>query len=500
MKAGLFLLTSQFLLLTALFLFGFSPAVLAQPIWGPDLQLTNYPLGTAYSPRVAVCQDTLHVVWYQQWSDTIFHEEVMYKRSTDCGQSWTSDTVLSPLSPGASFMPVIAVSRAVVHVAWNEQEGDSVLYIRSTDSGRTWGGLKTITPSGFVPDIGVSGDTVLIYWGTTTATYLSTSADGGLTWPPARQLPRGRADILDRMAVNWPCLHIVCEQDTAIPPILDIYNQRSNDGGQTWSLPVMVSERDLYAGQWPEAFADQLGNPHVIWFDYKYSPYPWTGDIFYRTSQDTGMTWEPIDSLTIEHRATASSIVGLGDTLHLVWQDERFNPAERYAEIFYRFSSDLGLSWGPETQLTYDSLDSRTPQFAVSPSGVFLVWSDNRDTDSLSYNYEVYFKRGTYSTGVEDKREASFVPLSFQALPNPSFGRITCHYAFRRPTNFVVEAFDVLGRRVWKERGYGEKGNVVWDGRDEQGEEVKSGIYFARLSAGKKSHQQKVVILKGGKP
>jgi len=472
----------------------------AQPIWGPDVQLTDYPNGTAYHPKIAVCQDTLHVVWYQQWRDTIFHEEVMYKRSTDCGLTWTSDTILSPLSLGASKMPVIAVNGSAVHVAWDEEVGDSVLYIRSTDSGRSWNGLKTLTPAGFVPDMGVSGDTVLVYWGTTTASYLSMSTDAGLSWLPARLLPRGRADIEDRLAVSWPLLHIVCEQDTAIPPILEIYNQRSNDGGQTWSLPVMVSERDLYAGQWPEVFADQLSNPHVVWFDYKYSPYPWTGDIFYRTSLDTGKTWELIDSLTVEHRATASSIVGLGDTLHLAWEDERFNPVRRYSEIYYRFSSDKGNTWGPETRLTFDSLGSNGPRLAVSSSGIYLVWGDNRDTDSLSYNYEVFFKRGAYNSGVDIAEERSLLKKDFKVYPNPSLGSVSCRYAFLRLTDFVVEVFDVLGRRVWRVHGNGEKGKVVWDGRDEQGEEVKSGIYFVRLSAGKKSYQQKVVILKGGKP
>ena len=262
----------------------------------------------------------------------------------------------------------------------------------------------------------------------------------------------------------------------------------------------MISERDLFASQWPEVFADRLSNPHVVWFDYKYSPYAWTGDIFYRTSIDTGNSWEPIDSLTIEHRATASSIVGLGDTLHLVWQDERFNPVKRYAEIYYRFSSDRGTTWGPETRLTYDSLDSREPQLAVSPSGVYLVWGDNRDTDSLSYNYEIYFKRGTYNSGVDIADEHSLFKQDFKIYPNPSFGGMSCRYAFLRLTDFVVEVFDVTGRRVWNQAGYGQCGEVVWGGKDEKGVEAGSGVFIIRLKAGRRVQQTKVVILKGGKP
>jgi len=489
-RALLFLLSLAPLLLCS------PSAVHAQPIWGPDTVLTNYPRGTAYHPQIAVCQDTLHVVWYEDWVDSSSTEyvEVMYKRSTDRGQTWTSDTVLSPISPGWSLMSVIAVSGPVVHVAWYEEVGDSVLYIRSTDSGRSWNGLKTLTPAGFASDMNVIGDTVLMFWGTTTASYLSMSTDAGLTWQPARPSPGGWASSV------WPYIHIVCQKDTAIPPVPEIYHQRSSDGGASWSQAAMISERDVYGGQWPDIFADQNGNPHIVWFDYKHSPYPWTGDIFYRTSLDTGNTWELIDSLTVEHRATASDIVGLGDTLHLVWEDERFYPVRRYSEIYYRFSSDLGKTWGPETRLTYDSLDSRTPQLAVSPSGVYLVWGDNRGNPPGGY--EVYFKRGSYGSGVEVDQKGSSYISDFKVFPNPSRGLLWLW------GDNIKEAsiFDLTGKLIrclTSGRGADSRKASVylfWDGRDERGKEVKSGVYFIRIRSGKGIENQKIVILKGGKP
>jgi len=37
---------------------------------------------------------------------------------------------------------------------------------------------------------------------------------------------------------------------------------------------------------------------------------------------------------------------------------------------------------------------------------------------------------------------------------------------------------------------------VQWDGRDERGAQVSSGIYFAKLAVGGETHTRKMVMLK----
>jgi flagellar hook assembly protein FlgD len=62
-----------------------------------------------------------------------------------------------------------------------------------------------------------------------------------------------------------------------------------------------------------------------------------------------------------------------------------------------------------------------------------------------------------------------------------------------------VAVFDVAGRRVATlYSGHHDRGthSVSWDGRDERGRNVASGIYFVRLNARDYSASRKMVLLK----
>ena len=500
-----FNLTSNFSLLTSFFtlsIFYFllpTSYLYSQTGWGPDVRLTYYVRATAYQPRIALSEDTIHVVWYENWIDTIEHMEVMYKRSPDRGETWTQDTILSPLAPGASYMPVIAVSGSVVYVFWNEDVGDSVLYTRSTNSGREWNIPKTLSSSGFVVDIEVSGDSVFVYWGTTTAAYLSISTDCGFSWLPAQQVPKNRAGFTDDIAVHLPFLHLVYGGTTSPA---DIYYKHSTNIGQNWCDSIMLSVNDIWTGQYPSITVDRDSNIYVDWWDYKNSPYAWTGSIFFRRSLDNSASWDTIQNITTLYRARLSHIAVFENDVHVVWLDQRDYPGSPFDsfEIYYRYSSDRGNSWGPETRLTDDPNDSQDARLAVNSTGVYLVWADNRDLDSAGRGYEVYFKRGEHEPGgiISNNRETS--PQFFRIYPNPSFGLVGCNTQVLDEGRCIIEVFDIEGRKVWSCICDNTPKGVVWDGRDRKGKEVRTGVYFIRLRTGKNNYQQKVVLLRGGRP
>ncbi len=498
-----FSLTSNFLPLTSFlslstFYFLLPTSYLYSQIgWGPDLRLTDYPNATAYQPKIVVSGDTIHVVWWEHWADTITNYEVMYKRSSDRGETWTQDTILSPLAPGASYSPVIGVSGPVVYVVWNEEVGDSILYTRSTNSGREWNIPKTLSSSGFVVDIEVSGDSVFVYWGTTTAAYLSISTNCGFSWLPAQQVPKNRAGFSDDIAVHLPFLHLVYGGTTSPA---DIYYKHSTNIGQTWCDSIMLSENDIWTGQYPSIAVDRDSNIYVDWWDYKNSPYAWTGSIFFRRSLDNSASWDTIQNITTLYRAKLSHITVFENNVHIVWLDQRDYPGSPFDsfEIYYRYSSNRGNSWGPETRLTNDPNDSQDARLAVNSTGVYLVWADNRDLDSLSHNYEVWFKRGDYEGGISERKEIS--PQSFLVYSNPSCGAVRYCWRVLDEERCIIEVFDIQGRKVWScMRDKAPKG-VVWDGRDKKGKEVRTGVYFIRLRTGKNNYQQKVVLLRAGRP
>ncbi len=73
------------------------------------------------------------------------------------------------------------------------------------------------------------------------------------------------------------------------------------------------------------------------------------------------------------------------------------------------------------------------------------------------------------------------------AGPNPSSGSVEIHYeaAGTLPAGWSVVVFGPTGRRVTNIRGVDAlpgRGTILWDGRDDRGEPVSSGVYFLKPS------------------
>jgi hypothetical protein len=98
---------------------------------------------------------------------------------------------------------------------------------------------------------------------------------------------------------------------------------------------------------------------------------------------DVRLTNDPAISYTSPN---ARCIAAYGDNVHIVWYDSR----DVDPEIYYKRSSDSGISWGADTRLTNSSGSSQYPSLSVSGSRLHLVWFDSRNG-----NDEIYYKRST---------------------------------------------------------------------------------------------------------
>jgi hypothetical protein len=85
--------------------------------------------------------------------------------------------------------------------------------------------------------------------------------------------------------------------------------------------------------------------------------------------------------------SNARCIASSGDTVHVVWSDNR-NGGNW--EIYYKRSTDGGISWGADTRISNNIYLSTNPSIAVSGSNIHVVWDDNRDG-----NNEIYYNRST---------------------------------------------------------------------------------------------------------
>ncbi len=95
------------------------------------------------------------------------------------------------------------------------------------------------------------------------------------------------------------------------------------------------------------------------------------------------------------------------------------------------------------------------------------------------------------------------VPVSrvemLQNVPNPFNPTTTIGYLLPSEASVKLEVFDVRGRRVVTLRDEvtpAGSHRVSWNGEDRYGNPVSSGFYYYRLTAGKKTLQRKMLLLK----
>jgi hypothetical protein len=97
-------------------------------------------------------------------------------------------------------------------------------------------------------------------------------------------------------------------------------------------------------------------------------------------------------------------------------------------------------------------------------------------------------QRMSVPTAVSDPLNSE-APTGFRVwpnYPNPFNPQTSLTLSVARASVVHVDIYDALGRRVWsRERQVTRPGRVVliWDGRDQSGEKVSTGLYWARIRA-----------------
>ncbi|RME20695.1 MAG: T9SS C-terminal target domain-containing protein, partial [Candidatus Zixiibacteriota bacterium] len=105
-------------------------------------------------------------------------------------------------------------------------------------------------------------------------------------------------------------------------------------------------------------------------------------------------------------------------------------------------------------------------------------------------------------TDVGDSGDDTPLPRTFalgQNYPNPFNPSTTIEYSLPRRSRVVIEIFNVLGRNVRRlvdEQAEAGRHRVVWDGRNDAGRPVASGVYLYRLVADDYTATRKMLLLK----
>jgi hypothetical protein len=120
--------------------------------------------------------------------------------------------------------------------------------------------------------------------------------------------------------------------------------------------------------------------------------------------------------------------------------------------------------------------------------------------DSLGYavGQQVHKYALASAVAIDDKAE---VPSDLQLdpnYPNPFKISTTIRYTLPEPSPVQVTVYDVLGRRVTElvnETQTSGAHAVIWDGTNQAGETVGTGIYFFQINAGNRTESHTMVLM-----
>jgi len=459
--------------------------------WQPDVRLTNDAGSSSTSNNnswsIAANGNIVHVVWYDNRDGNY---EIYYKRSSDGGSSWGTDTRLTNNS-SLSYNSSVSVSGSTVHIVWQDnRDGNHEIYFkRSTDEGLSWGTDTRLTNNSSIsnnPVVSVAGSALHIAWYDNRdgnyEIYYKRSTDNGVSWVADLRLTNDTSSSsTSSISVSGSLIHVVWQDFRDSDD--EIYYKRSTDGGVSWGADTRLTNNtgeSLYP-----AVSVSGSAVNVVWRDDRDGNY----EIYYKRSTDGGVSWGTDIRLTNNSSLSSlPSVIVSGSAGHVVWHDDR----DGNYEIYYKRSSDGGVSWGTDTRLTNNSSFSGYPSISLSGSAVHVVWLDGRDG-----NDEIYYKRDPNGNVVGLTYMNSELPKEFkleQNYPNP-FNPST-NFEFRiAEFGFVhLTIYDVMGKEV----------ETIVNGNlkpgtykaDWNASKFTSGVYFYKLTAGSFTETKKMLLVK----
>lgn len=254
-------------------------------------------------------------------------EELPPEEETRYSIDWDEEVAIT--TTGApSIFPTLGISGSTLHLAWVDMrhgmEIREIYYLSSEDNGLAWTEEMRLTndPNQSIrPSIATTNDNIIVFW-------------------------------RDDRHNNF-----------------ELYCRRSPDLGTSWNEEIRLTENPGYSGcPFPAVAGDKI---NIFWRDDREG----TFKVYQMQSQDAGESWGE-DILIAQENVNAEFpfAAAYGETVHLVWRDNR----DGNAEVYYNRSLDGGNSWEGEVRLTDDPGESEHPKLAVSGSTVHLFWRDNR--------------------------------------------------------------------------------------------------------------------------
>jgi len=157
------------------------------------------------------------------------------------------------------------------------------------------------------------------------------------------------------------------------------------------------------------------------------------------------------------------------------WLEAKFNALSQY-KLFNPEAGRYGLGYHSVQLLIDQALNSRCEYYDL----IDFSPDDNQDSLQVDVNCDLNIKNHIYGNH-----------------PNPFNSYTTIRFSLEKDVFVELSIFDSVGREVRKlYRGYKTAGfkTSVWNGKDDEGGDVASGIYFCLLRTGQVTKSIKIIV------
>ena len=379
-------------------------------------------------------------------------------RTRDGGTTWQE------VGGGLDSLNIYALAAADADLAlaagiFEDQMGEAgqLFHIyRTTDGGETWTGVLSLE-QGFINDVilfnrdhGMAvGDPMEGQW------TLFVTGDGGATWEqvtPAPQALEGEYGFTS--AVAWlDSVH--CWIGTNKGEYLS-----TADGWNSWSSTTIEG-------------MNQISSISINEDGYGLAAS--SAQSMVARTLDNGATWAEV---SIPDDGKPIAVLACGDFFWLL----------NHRSIYV--SADRGDSWSWQATCPARLSDL---SLVTTPAGTYGWFVGNRGK-VLSYHYE--------ETTHVDRGSAGAIPphaLLLQNYPNPFNANTAIQFGLQAGGEVVIDLYNLRGRRIRRlQDGPMKAGThqVVWDGSDESGKPLPSGVYLYTLKTGGYFHIKKMIMVR----
>jgi hypothetical protein len=120
------------------------------------------------------------------------------------------------------------------------------------------------------------------------------------------------------------------------------------------------------SSEYPDIAVGSMGYSHVVWHDLTATSY----EIYYKRSTDWGVTWSTSRRLTWTSTGSLEPVVAVDSSGNpqVFWRE--YLPGSM--EIYHKRSTDGGATWSTNQRLTWNSGSPNCPSLPSAPRAIFI--------------------------------------------------------------------------------------------------------------------------------